>query len=61
MISVYSMYSLKLKKIKHSALAQVEHTRINGDFVESKTLVKSNYTTLLPNIQFTNKVNTTTT
>ncbi|OQP44531.1 hypothetical protein A4H97_09150 [Niastella yeongjuensis] len=60
-ISVYSMYTIKLKKSSFRIGARIEHTRINGDFIESKTLVKSNYTTLLPNIQFTNKVNTTTT
>ena len=60
-LSVYSMYNLKLKKSTIRFGARVEHTRINGDFVVSKTLVKNNYTTLLPNIQFTNKVNTSTT
>jgi outer membrane receptor protein involved in Fe transport len=61
-ISIYSMYNFKLtKKSTLRFGARVEHTRVNGDFVVSKTLVKNNYTTLLPNIQLTNKLNTTTT
>jgi outer membrane receptor protein involved in Fe transport len=60
-LSIYSMYNVKLKKSTFRFGARVEHTRVNGDFVVSKTLVKNNYTTLLPNIQFTNKINPLTT
>ncbi|AEV99149.1 hypothetical protein A4D02_11325 [Niastella koreensis] len=60
-LSVYSMYNIKLKKSSFRFGARVEYTTVNGDFVASKKLVKSNYTTLLPNIQFTNKLNTATT
>jgi len=60
-LSVYSMYNIKLKKISIRFGGRVEHTMVNGDFVASRKLVKSNYTTLLPNIQFTNKLSTTTT
>ena len=54
--SVYSMYSLKLKKSSFRLGARVEYTNVNGDFVSSGTEVKQDYVTLLPNIQFTNKI-----
>ena len=60
-LSIYSMYNVKFKKSSIRFGARVEHTIVNGDFVVSKTLVKNNYTTLLPNIQFTNKINPLTT
>jgi outer membrane receptor protein involved in Fe transport len=60
-ISVYSMYNIKLKRSTFRIGARVEHTRVNGDFVVSKTLVKNDYTTLLPNVQFTNRINPATT
>lgn len=60
-LSIYSMYNIKFKRSGIRFGARVEHTRINGDFVASQKLVKSSYTTLLPNIQFTNKLNTATT
>ncbi|MFL5746851.1 MAG: outer membrane beta-barrel protein, partial [Niastella sp.] len=60
-LSIYSMYNVKLKRSTFRFGARVEHTIVNGDFVASKKLVKTNYTTLLPNIQFTNKLNTATT
>jgi outer membrane receptor protein involved in Fe transport len=55
-LSVYGMYNFKLKRSNFRLGARVEYTNINGDFVVSKTNVKNNYTTLLPNIQFTNKI-----
>ena len=60
-ISVYSMYSLRLKKSSFRVGARVEYTSVNGDFISSKTQVKNSYTTLLPNIQFTNRVSQVTT
>jgi hypothetical protein len=60
-LSVYSMYNVKLKRSTFRFGARVEHTMVNGDFIASKRSVKNNYTTLLPNIQFTNKLNTVTT
>ncbi|HEY8896600.1 MAG TPA: outer membrane beta-barrel protein [Niastella sp.] len=60
-LSVYSMYNFKLKKSSFRIGARVEYTNVNGDFFVSKTSVKSNYTTLLPNIQFTNKLSSTST
>jgi outer membrane receptor protein involved in Fe transport len=60
-ISLYSMYSLKLKKSSFRVGGRVEYTSVTGDFTSSKTQVKSNYTTLLPNIQFTNRVSKLTT
>jgi len=60
-ISLYGMYSLKLKKSSFRFGARVEYTNVNGNFISSNTQVKHNYTTLLPNIQFTNKLNALTT
>ncbi len=60
-ISVYGMYNVRFKKSNLRAGVRVEYTDVNGDFISSKAKVKSNYTTLLPNIQFTNRVNPMTT
>ena len=60
-ISLYSMYSLRLKKSSFRLGARVEYTNVNGDFITSKTQVKNNYATFLPNIQFTNRVSKITT
>lgn len=60
-ISVYGTYNFKLKKWNARLGARVEYTNVNGNFISSNTQVKSNYTTLLPNIQFTNKLSKTTT
>jgi outer membrane receptor protein involved in Fe transport len=60
-ISLYSMYSLKLKKSSFRFGARVEYTNVNGDFISSNTQVKNSYTTLLPNIQFTNRLSKVTT
>lgn len=60
-ISLYSMYSWRLKKSSFRFGARIEHTQINGDFVTSKTQVKNNYTTFLPNIQWTNRLTKITT
>ena len=59
--SIYGSYSFKLKKWNVRTGARVEYTNVNGNFISSNTQVKSNYTTLMPNIQFTNRVNKTTT
>jgi outer membrane receptor protein involved in Fe transport len=53
-ISVYSMYTFKIKKSSFRFGTRIEYTNIDGNFTTSNTLVKHNYTTLLPNIQFTN-------
>ncbi|HTF31139.1 MAG TPA: outer membrane beta-barrel family protein, partial [Flavitalea sp.] len=60
-ISLYSMYSLRLKKSSFRFGARLEYTNVNGDFSSSKTQVKNSYTTFLPNIQFTNRVTKVTT
>ena len=60
-ISFYSMYSLKLKKSSFRFGARVEYTNVNGNFISSNTQIKQGYTTLLPNIQFTNRVSKITT
>lgn len=60
-ISVYSMYSFKTKKSSFRFGARVEYTKVDGNFVSSKTQVKNNYATLLPNIQFTNRMTKVTT
>lgn len=60
-VSLYSMYSLRLKKSSFRFGVRVEYTNVDGNFITSKTQVKNNYTTVLPNIQFTNRVNKVTT
>lgn len=60
-ISVYSMYTWRLKKSSFRFGARVEYTNVNGDFVTSKTSVKSDYATFLPNIQWTNRISKITT
>jgi outer membrane receptor protein involved in Fe transport len=60
-ISVYSMYTLRLKKSSFRLGARVEYTNVNGDFVTSKTQVKNDYTTFLPNLQWTNRISKVTT
>jgi len=55
-ISLYSMYSFRLKKSGFRFGARIEYTNVNGDFISSNTQVKHSYATLLPNIQFTNRV-----
>lgn len=60
-IGLYSMYSFKIKKSSFRVGARVEYTNVNGNFISSGTEVKNNYTTLLPNIQFTNKLSKITT
>lgn len=60
-VSLYSMYSFKIKKSGFRIGARVEYTNVDGDFSSSNTKVKNQYTTLLPNFQFTSKLSTTTT
>jgi hypothetical protein len=55
-LSLYSMYSVKLKKSSFRLGARVEYTSVDGDFVTSKTQVKNDYATFLPNLQFTTRV-----
>jgi hypothetical protein len=55
------MYTIKVKKSSFRLGARVEFTNVNGDFITSNTQVKNSYVTLLPNIQFTNRLSTTTT
>ena len=59
-VSIYSMYSWKSKKSSFRVGARVEYTNVNGDFMSSGTEVKQDYFTLLPNIQFTNKISSIT-
>ncbi|HMK27419.1 MAG TPA: outer membrane beta-barrel protein [Chitinophagaceae bacterium] len=60
-VSLYSTYSLRLKKSSFRLGARIEYTNVNGNFITSHTQVKNNYATLLPNLQFTNRVSTVTT
>ena len=60
-ISAYGMYSIRLKKSSLRVGARVEYTNVNGDFISTNTQVKHNYTTLLPNIQFTDRLSAVTT
>jgi hypothetical protein len=60
-ISVYSMYTFKVKKSSFRLGARAEFTNVNGDFITSNTQVKDNYITLLPNLQITNRLGSTTT
>lgn len=56
-LSLYSMYTIRTKKSSIRFGARMEYTNVDGNFVSSHTNVKTNYATLLPNIQFTNRVN----
>lgn len=60
-ISLYSLYSFKIKKSSFRLGARLEHTSVDGNFITSKTLVSSKYFTLLPNMQFSNRLNEKTT
>jgi outer membrane receptor protein involved in Fe transport len=60
-ISLYGMYSFRVKKSNFRFGMRIEHTNVNGDFISSNTKVKNDYTTLLPNIQFTNRITNVTT
>jgi outer membrane receptor for ferrienterochelin and colicin len=55
--SAYSTYSFKVKKTTFRLGARVEHTTVDGDFNSSDTKVNQTYTTLLPNLQATTKLN----
>ena len=59
--SAYGTYNLKLKKWGVRLGVRVEYTNVDGNFVSSHINVKNNYTTILPNLVFTNHVNQTTT
>ncbi len=59
--SAYGTYSFKLKKTTLRLGARVEHTVVDGNFSSSSTKVKQSYTSILPNIQSTTKLNNTTT
>jgi outer membrane receptor protein involved in Fe transport len=60
-ISLYGLYSLRLKKSSLRFGARIEYTNVDGNFISSHTQVKHSYATLLPNIQFTNRVTQVTT
>lgn len=55
--SAYSTYSFKTKKTTFRLGVRIEHTRVYGDFVTSKTTVKQRYTNVIPNILSTTKLN----
>ncbi|MES2850791.1 MAG: outer membrane beta-barrel protein, partial [Bacteroidota bacterium] len=55
-LSVYGMYSFKIKKSGFRIGARIEYTKVDGNFISSNTTVKNDYTTLLPNFQFTHKL-----
>lgn len=60
-VSIYSLYSLKLKKSTFRFGARMEYTKVDGNFISSNTKVTQDYATFLPNVQFTNRINTITT
>jgi hypothetical protein len=55
-ISVYSLYSLRIKKSSFRIGARLEYTNVNGDFIASNTTVTNNYANFLPNLQYSNRV-----
>ncbi|HSU29554.1 MAG TPA: outer membrane beta-barrel protein [Chitinophagaceae bacterium] len=55
-ISLYSMFTLRVQKSSFRLGARIEYTNIDGNFITSHTQVKSNYATLLPNLQWTNRM-----
>jgi len=59
--SAYSMYTIRFKKSNIRAGARIEYTDVDGNFVTSNTKVKNSYATLLPNIQYTNRISQITT
>jgi hypothetical protein len=59
--SVYTMYILRLKKSTFRIGGRLEYTNVDGNFVTSKTEVKNDYSTFLPNFQWTNRVTPVTT
>ncbi|MFC0774136.1 outer membrane beta-barrel protein [Terrimonas alba] len=54
--SAYSIYNLKTKKSSYKFGLRVEKTMVHGDFVTSKTTVKQDYISFLPNVQFSWKL-----
>jgi outer membrane receptor protein involved in Fe transport len=60
-LSVYSMYILRLKKSTFRVGGRLEYTNVDGNFITSKTEVNNDYATFLPNIQWTNRVTPVTT
>lgn len=56
--SGYVSYRFNIKKYSLRIGTRIEHTVITGDFETSKTDVKQNYTTWIPNILLTRKLNT---
>ena len=61
MISLYGTYSIRVKKSSFRFGARIEYTNVNGNFISSNTEVKHDYATLLPNIQWTNRMTPVTT
>ena len=59
--SVYSMYSIRFTKSTIRFGARLEYTDVDGNFVTSNTKVKNSYATLLPNVQYTNRISKITT
>jgi hypothetical protein len=55
-LSVYGMYSFKIKKSSFRLGARAEYTNVDGNFTGSNTQVKNHYTTFLPNVQLTRKL-----
>ena len=56
-ISVYGTYSFKHNKTNFRLGARLEQTVVDGDFQSSATKVSQHYTTFLPNLQATTKLN----
>ncbi len=58
--SIYSTYSFKVKKTTFRIGARAEHTIVDGNFSSTSTKVKQEYTTLLPSLQASFKLSSST-
>lgn len=55
--STYLTYRFNLKKFSFRIGARMEHTAVKGDFLQSKTTVRQDYTTWLPGVFISRKFN----
>jgi outer membrane cobalamin receptor len=53
---VYGSYQFKIGKVQMRTGARYEHTVIDGDFISSKSTVKQDYSSVIPNVQATVKM-----
>lgn len=54
--SAYGIYTIKTKKSSYKFGMRVEQTKVHGEFITSKTTVRQDYISYLPNIQFSWKL-----